>query len=164
MGVCNTEKSKRKAVLNGRFFALPYAVYVSDAYKSLSPYGVKLLVDIGSQLNGKNNGDISMPWKLMSKCGWRSEDTLNKAKKELLKSGLIFEARKGRRPNLCSLYAVTWRPLNPLDIHDIGPNSFPYGAWANFKSQMSKKINTLTTAGVVESNHIATAGVVESFL
>lgn len=36
--------------------------------------------------------------------GWRSEQTLNAAKKELLEAGFIAETRKGRRPNLCSLY------------------------------------------------------------
>ena len=50
--------------------------------------------------------------------GWKSEDTLNRAKRELLSAELIFEARKGRRPNVCSLYALTWFALDPSAKHD----------------------------------------------
>ena len=89
----------------GRFLALPYAVLTSAAYLSLSPYGIKLLIDLGAQYNGRNNGDLSAAWKLMRPRGWRSEETLAKAKKELLRTQLIVETRKGWRPNRASLYA-----------------------------------------------------------
>ena len=62
--------------------------------------------------------------------GWRSEATLNKAKKELLSAGFIAETRKGRLPNLCSLYGITWQPLNPHAKLDTGPQGFPFGEWS----------------------------------
>lgn len=62
--------------------------------------------------------------------GWHSETTLNKAKKELLAAGFIAETRKGRLPNLCSLYGITWQPLNPNKKLDVGVNGFPVGEWA----------------------------------
>jgi hypothetical protein len=61
--------------------------------------------------------------------GWKSEETLHAAKRELLEAGFIAETRKGRRPNLCSLYGITWLYINPSDKFDIKPAAFPYGAW-----------------------------------
>ena len=99
----------------GRFLALPYAVLTSAAYLSLSPHGIKLLIDLGAQYNGSNNGDLSAAWKLMRPRGWRSEETLAKAKKELLRTQLIVETRKGWRPNRASLYAITFFALDHCD-------------------------------------------------
>jgi len=88
-------KESRDNRERGRFLALPYAVLTSTAYLSLSPHGIKLLIDLGAQYNGSNNGDLSAAWKLMRPRGWRSEETLAKAKKELLRTQLIVETRKG---------------------------------------------------------------------
>lgn len=114
----------------GAFLALPMAVLHSNCYKQLSPYSIKLLIDLAGQFNGKNNGDFCLAWKIMKCKGWKSEATLNRAKKELLAADLICETRKGRLPNLCSLFGVTWHPLNPNKKFDIGPAGFAFGAWA----------------------------------
>ena len=119
-------KSKRES---GAFLALPVSVLHSQAYAGLSPYAAKLLLDIGSQYRGDNNGDLSAAWKLMKPKGWRSEATLNKAKRELLQAGFIVETRIGRRPNLCTLYALTWLALDPCDKHEMTPAGFKFGAW-----------------------------------
>lgn len=121
---------KIKNTITGRFLALPHALLASPRYRALSSSAVKLLIDIASQFNGKNNGDLSAAWKVMKVKGWRSEATLDRAKKELLSLGLIAETRKGRLPNTCSLYGLTWQPLNPNDKLDIGPAGFPAGEWA----------------------------------
>src|SRR6185295_7302592 len=114
----------------GRFLALPHAVLTSAAYLSLSPHGIKLLIDLGAQYNGTNNGDLSAAWKLMRPRGWRSEETLAKAKKELLRAQLIAETRKGGRPNRTTLYGLTFFALDHCgDKLDIEPGGFPYGAW-----------------------------------
>ena len=90
----------------GRFLALPAAVLTSAAYLSLSPHGIKLLIDLGVQYNGSNNGDLSAAWKLMRPRGWRSEETLAKAKRELLQTQLIVETRQ-------RLAAESSEPLRP---------------------------------------------------
>lgn len=102
------------------FVALPYSVLSAPAFVALSPYAVKLLIDMAAQYRGNNNGDLSMAWKLMRLRGWRSEATLHKAKRELLEAGLIYETRKGQRPNLCSLFALTWFLLDECDKFDPG--------------------------------------------
>ena len=119
-------KTKRE---RGAFLAIPVAVLNSRAYAQLSPYAVKLLLDLGSQYRGDNNGDLSAAWKLMQPKGWRSEETLAKAKQELIRAGFIIEMRKGHRPNVCSLYALTWHALDQSSKHDAGPGTFVFGAW-----------------------------------
>src|SRR5258705_629404 len=114
----------------GQFLALPRAVLESSAYLGLSTYAVKLLVDFGVQYNGSNNGDLAAVWRFMRARGWRSQETLARAKKELLDSQLIVETRKGGRPNRASLYALTFFRLDYCEGKlDISATGFPYGAW-----------------------------------
>jgi hypothetical protein len=117
----NRHKGNR---IGGSFLALPGDVINHAAFLRLSPYAKALLIDLGAQYKGHNNGDLSCAWKVMKPRGWRSEATLHKAKHELLHSGFIFEARKGRRPNLCGLYALTWPLLDPNPKHDCTPAAF----------------------------------------
>ena len=113
----STSKRYKGTKIGEAFIAMPYSVLNSGSFISLSAK-VKLLMDLASQYRGDNNGDLAAAWKLMRPRGWKSEDTLNKAKRELVATGLIYEARKGRCPNVCSLYALTWRPFNPSPKHD----------------------------------------------
>lgn len=102
------------------FVALPYSVLNSPLLVKLSPHAIKLMLDLAAQYRGDNNGDLSAAWKLMQPRGWRSEATLHKAKRELLDAGFLYEARKGRRPNVCSLFALTWFPFDDRDKFDPG--------------------------------------------
>jgi hypothetical protein len=130
---------KSKPVYPGGFLLLPSALLNCPKFRVLSSSGVKLLIDVASQYNGKNNGDLCAAWKVMKPKGWRSEATLNRAKVELLAAGFIAETRMGRRPNLCSLYGITWQPLNPNPKLEVTPGSFPVGAWSKL---------TLVTEGI----------------
>jgi hypothetical protein len=102
----NNERTEK-----GGFIRLPHTVVRSYTYSSLSAYGVKLLVDIANQFNGKNNGDMSVAYSVMKFKGWHSPSTLNNAIKELLAIGLIEVSRKGGR-NKCSLYALTFHAVD----------------------------------------------------
>lgn len=118
----------------GLFVALPHAVLNSAAFLALSPHGVKLLIDLALQYRHDNNGDLCAAWRLMQPRGWRSEETLAKAKKELLEVGLLVETRKGGRPNRASLYALTYYTLDHCNGKlDITPAGFPQGAWRHWK-------------------------------
>ena len=123
-------RMKARPVYAGGFLLLPSALLNCQKFRALSSSAVKLLIDIGSQYNGKNNGDLCSAWKIMQPKGWKSEATLHKAKRELLAAEFIAETRKGRRPNLCSLYGITWQPLNPSAKLEVTPFGFPVGAWA----------------------------------
>ncbi|MEO8401050.1 MAG: hypothetical protein ABI597_04535 [Gammaproteobacteria bacterium] len=91
----------------GRFLGLPHALLSHPDYLTLKPRAVKLLIDIGYQYNGRNNGDLCVAFSIMKKRGWTSNDQLTKAKKELLKTDFIRITRLGfrKRP---MLYALSW--------------------------------------------------------
>ena len=97
------------------FAGIPRYVMDFESYKSLRGSSVKLLVELAYQFKGKNNGDLSITWKLMKGC-FGSSATLFKARDELLEKGFIvinayggksFDGRK-----LPHLYALTWAPIN----------------------------------------------------
>ncbi len=109
---------------------LPLAVLQSRAYLEAGAHARMLLIDLALQYRGDNNGDLCAAWKLMQARGWRSEQTLQNAKRELIELGLIVETRKGARPNKASLYAVTWCALDHCDGKlDISPKAFPRGQY-----------------------------------
>jgi hypothetical protein len=129
----NTYKQTAKKRDGGAFLAVPMAVLDSPAYINLSPAAVKLLWDIYAQYRGDNNGHLYCAWVIMEKRGWKSQTTLTSAKKELLTSQLLFETRKGARPNKAGWYAVTWQALDAIDGMDVAPAAFPRGVYRHLK-------------------------------
>lgn len=140
----------------GQFVALPHVVLDSRAYISASTAAKTLLVDMARQFNGRNNGDLSCAWKLMEPLNWRSEATLNRAKKELIERGLISETRKGARPNKASLYGLTWLACDLCGGKlDIDHRQFPRGLYAKYVDSAeqsiskSRRINAVATTKLV---------------
>lgn len=140
----------------GGHVAIPFPVLNGAAYLGLNAHARMLLFDLAAQYRGDNNGDLCMAWKLMHPRGWKSEETLSKAKRDLLEAGLIAETRKGARPNKCSLFALTWFALDDCNGKlDISARSFPRGAY-KLKNRPPMIVSSggknasLTTAGVVE--------------
>ena len=135
---------------------VPHCVLNSAAYIGVNAHARMLLWDLAAQYRGNNNGDLCMAFKVMKPRGWKSEPTLNKAKRELLKAGLIVETRKGARPNKCALIALTWYALDDCGGKlDMSARSFPRGAYKLKDNQpvmvsSASKNASLTTAGVVE--------------
>lgn len=86
-------------------------------------------MDLAAQFKGYNNGDLCMAWTLMEKRGWKSRDTLNKARKELLDVDLILVSRRGdrKRPNL---YALTFFAIDECGGKlDMKPTDRPHSTW-----------------------------------
>jgi len=132
----------------GRFLRLPYAVLQSSSYASLSPYGVKLLVDIAAQYNGRNNGNLVACLSTLKRFGWRSSATLARCIQELITAGMLEQTRQGGFNMGASLYAVTWNGIDEcLDKsgnprHDVKPTAIPSGLWQQDKglpNQSAKK-------------------------
>jgi len=142
-------KIKRDA---GLFMTIPLSVLESKAYVDATAHAKMLLWDLFIQYRGENNGDLCAAWKVMRRRGWKSEATLNRAKKELIELGLIVETRKGARPNKASLYAVTWCDLDPCSGKlDISSRAFPRGAYKlrNVLPPLAPRIASLTTRAEV---------------
>lgn len=123
---------------SGRFIRIPYDAWRSPAFASLTPHALKLLIDIAGCYNGKNNGDLSAAFSVLSRERyWKSRDTLGKAVAELLRTGFLIRTRRGKR--LCgkhepSLYAVTWWAIDPSDKHNMQTATPPH----NWKRQIAK--------------------------
>ena len=133
--------SKRKSLNKGggSFLALPHQCMDHQNYLTLSPHAKTLLIDLGRQYKGSNNGDLCVAWSLMEPRGWKSKDTLNKARKELIHHGWIVLTRQGGR-NLASLYAITWWPINEckgkLDVKETRQAS---NQWKEVKVPFGKE-------------------------
>lgn len=128
----------------GAFLQIPLTVLDSLAYIGLSASGKALLWDVVSQYKGDNNGKLLTGWRIMSEDrGWMSKDTLARAKAELLESGLLFETRKGARPNKSAWCAATWWALDWNADMDISEQAFPRGLY-----RKTLKIASLSTESV----------------
>lgn len=119
--------SRRKRYDSGRmaggFVAMPWVVLDSEAYKQLSHQARSLLFEFARQIDpkGGQNGQLLATGKYLRKRGWStSNDTITKAKRELLEGGFIYETVMGHRPNRASWYAVTWHQLAPHNNYDPG--------------------------------------------
>lgn len=116
-----------------KFLGIPHNVLESSAYNALNGWSVKLLVDIGKQYTGFNNGDLSAAYSQLKKQGWRSPSTLSKALKHLQEVGLIQLTRQGGK-NRCSLYAITWQPVNDCKGKiDIAETKQPPNNWKQYQ-------------------------------
>ena len=97
---------------------------------SLKGNSIKLLIDLGYQYNGYNNGDLCASLSVMRKRGWNSNQQLAKALKELLERNLIVQTKQGGLNLGPNLYAITWQPIDEcggkLDANPttVAPRSF----------------------------------------
>ena len=114
----------------GGFVALPWSVMDCAAYARLSHPAKALLFELARQFVRDNNGRMLLSRVYMATRGWKSADVIDRAKRELLAAGFIFETVKGHRPNRASWYAVTWRTLDKLPGYDTGAAlTFERGAY-----------------------------------
>ena len=118
---------------SGGFLGVPSSLLQHENYIGLSSHAVKLLFDLGAQYNGGNNGDLCATWSLMRKRGWKSQDTLYKALKELLHAGFIINARQGGR-HRATLYALTWKKIDECKL-DISSTIAPPADWVRIKNE-----------------------------
>lgn len=106
-------KAKGRSDKRVSYAGVPREVMETRKYSELSGWGAKLLLDLAYQFRGANNGDLQCAWSVMSRRGWKSKGTLDRALRELLACGFIEQTRQGGK-HRCSLYALTWR-----EIHEV---------------------------------------------
>ncbi len=115
---------------SGGFIALPWSVLDCPAYARLSHPAKALLLEVARQFVRDNNGRMLLSRVYMTARGWKSADVIDRAKRELLESGFIFQTVMGHRPNKASWFAVTWRALDKLPGYDAGVEKcFERGAY-----------------------------------
>ncbi|WP_374677611.1 hypothetical protein [Piscinibacter sp.] len=112
-----------------QFVALPMVVLESPGYRAASHTARSLLLDIAMQYTGNNNGRLTASAKYLQAKGWSSNDTIVRARRELLDCGLLIETRKGARPNKAAWYALTWHDLDQATGLDLDPKHYRRGEY-----------------------------------
>lgn len=107
-----SRKRHKGRLEGGTFTAIPHALQDCVNWRRCSSSGIRLLLDMARQYNGRNNGDLSAAMTILKPRGWSSPDTLNNALKELRHYGLLILTRQGGL-NIPSLYALSWLPIDP---------------------------------------------------
>lgn len=157
-------KSKRLALKDaqqkrgsGPFIPLTFDVLRSTEFASLSSYATKLLFDLLQQYNLRNNGDLGMSFEhVMKPRGWRSKETLNNARRELLEKGFIIITRQGGLRE-CSLYAVTFFAIDECDGKlDVSATRSPLNLW---RKHSPLKIKSPSTPAVPYTPSVSTPAV-----
>lgn len=123
-------KQKRAAAgkldIAGRWTALPHSVIHSVEYRSLGHAAARLLFDVAAQYNGQNNGKLVCCAKYLKPLGWNSHDTVTRAQRELIHSGLLIQTRQGMKPPCAraAWFAIGWLNLDVQIGIDICPRSY----------------------------------------
>lgn len=115
----------------GQFVAIRMDVIRSEAWAKTSVWGTRLIMDLAAQYRGNNNGDLCAAWSNMKKRGWKSRDTLDRAKKDLLDKKWIQVTRQGAR-KIPTLYALTFWGVDECNGKldpGICPRNKPRDTW-----------------------------------
>jgi len=129
----------------GGFVAMPWSVLDCQAYRLLSHPARSLLAEFARQYVQDNNGRLLASGKYLSKRGWKSADVIQRAKRELVEGGFIYETVKGHRPNKASWYAITWQNLDKHSGYDAGV----WEGWQSARSGYSQIKAIIPLKGVV---------------
>lgn len=155
----------------GRFVAIPWAVLDSPAYARLSHPAKAMLMEVARQFVRDNNGRLLAGMAYLAPRGWKSNDVITRAVRDLVEAGFIHQTVQGQRPNKASWYALTWRALDRHPGYDPGAaESFQRGAYRNSTPPLvrqasykpAQKSYVLTPSPGVESAPIAPSPGVES--
>jgi len=137
--VSNRRKRKRETE---PFVMIGSVLLNSDAYLDLNFSARSMLIEILNYYNGRNNGSIFLPKKILHNRGF-SKNTATKALKELTSHGFIYMTKKGGNLNGgCSWYAITWLPIDRANgqyLDNFVPNAFD--KWQPCKKNGRSKFN-----------------------
>jgi len=129
----NIKKHKDKRE-SGKFVTIGRYFLQSHVRKNLSMKANTLLMDLLAQYKGFNNGDLCLAWKIMKEYNWRSRQTLDRAREELLEKEILMLTRQGGR-NSPSLFALTIYNIDDCRDKwghtkiDVQPTKTPTRAW-----------------------------------
>ena len=111
------KQARKRSRLRGRsghtFLRLPHYVLRSPQWRALSGNAIKFIIDLASEFDGGNNGDLSLTKTMALGRGWRSGATRDKAANEAVAAGFVLVTRHGHK-GVCNLYAITWEPINDV--------------------------------------------------
>lgn len=115
MSRSNRQNTKGRKDAPGGFAGIPRVVLGHPDYQRLAGGAVKLLLELANQYKGNNNGALSVSDSILKGRGLGAKETVKRNTLNLLKAGMIIKTREGRFTNpggYCSLYALTWLPVD----------------------------------------------------
>ena len=102
------------------FAGIPRRIIEHSSFKSLSYSARSLLIQLGYQYRGKNNGNLVITFSIL-KDWFGSNTTMYRARDSLYEAGFIvinaYGGQSGSGAKLPHLYALTWESIDPLDGH-----------------------------------------------
>jgi hypothetical protein len=128
--VADKKQKRPPESVNGQYGAIPTALLDSKAFMGASYPAKALLFELIRQHNGKNNGRFQLAFSWLAKRGWKSRDVIQRAKAELIESGLLIQTKQGGLNVGATWYAVTWLPISNFVGLDIQSKDYRPGAWA----------------------------------
>jgi hypothetical protein len=125
----NYPRAKGRAS-SGQFLALPHSLLTHFRFFQLSSTAVHMLITLGAQYNGRNNGDLCASISVLKKQGWNSNSKIRNAMDELLNEGFVIKTRQGGVLGACHLWALTFRRIDDCKkILDVQPTNSPLNYW-----------------------------------
>ncbi len=93
---------------DGQFLAIPYSMAHSEAFRSLSGPALKVWIELRTQFNGHNNGQVSLSFQRAADLLGMSKSTVGRAFKELEEKGFAKLRKRGQwYGRLASEYTLT---------------------------------------------------------
>jgi hypothetical protein len=129
-------KSKGRAESHS-FVMFQHRMLQDARFLTLSARACKALLFLASQYNGKNNGDLTIAWKVARAQGLKGNGNLRVATQELVEAGFVVQTRQGGR-NKCSLFALAWFPIDECNGKlDLAATRIAPNEWLQ-KNRMSE--------------------------
>lgn len=109
-----------------------------ERFRTMAPSSIKILLMLGCQYRGNNNGDLSAPFSLAQQWGIGSKTTLAKGLRALEAAELIIRTRDSQfqmSGAKCCLYALSWHEIDHCDGKlDVSPTTTPRDPFETFES------------------------------
>lgn len=139
MAKSDRKKNQWAHVDGGSAFIIPVSLLKHENFTRLSPYGLKLVLDLGRQYTGFNNGYLWAGWSLLKEQGWKSKETLNNAVLECEHYQVISRTKQGGR-NAPNYHALTWWPVHEIAKRplDVGPSLGATNSWKEPRQMFEK--------------------------
>lgn len=132
-------KKRAPERLSERYAGIPHAALDSIAYQGATMSARCLLMELARQHNGSNNGHLQLSQQYLFRRGWKSADTIYRAKEELIQRMLVIQTRLGGFNIGASQYALTWHHITNFVGLEIKRGEYHPGLYLTFKESAPKK-------------------------
>jgi hypothetical protein len=140
-------KKRAPERLSERYAGIPHAALDSVAYQGATMSARCLLMELARQHNGSNNGHLQLSQQYLFKRGWKSADTISRAKEELIRRRLVVLTRLGGFNIGASKFALTWHHISNFVGLEIKRGEYHPGLYLTFKESVTRKCQSDSRSG-----------------